>query len=206
MVKKIIPATQQQYDEWKAALASTKGVKVPDINPQFLYRLRDHYYVEDGKLMSKKAQKEVIILENLPGLLKKHHDEKCHPGRDATNAYLLELYAGIPYAEVEKYVAECTICQVKQTIAKAPVGKPIKVTGVLQQVGIDLIDMSSRSDGDYNWIFHAKDHLTKFTYAVPLKTKRCEEVAEAIRTMFYNYGPPQVLQHDQGREFTGKKL
>jgi hypothetical protein len=71
-------------------------------------------------------------------------------------------------------------------------------------VGMDLIDLSSHADGDFKWIFHAKDHASKFSYAVPLKRKLCEEVTAAVRTMFYLYGVPQILQHDRGMEFCGR--
>jgi hypothetical protein len=38
---------------------------------------------------------------------------------------------------------------------------------------------------------------------VPLKRKSMEEVAQAISSMFHLFGPPQILQHDNGGEFVG---
>jgi hypothetical protein len=64
--------------------------------------------------------------------------------------------------------------------------------------------MSSLPDGEYKWIFHAKDHFSKITYAVPLQRKSMEETSQAIRTMFHLFGPSQILQHDNGGEFVGK--
>lgn len=108
MVKKIIPETQLQYDEWKLAVASAKRQKLTsDIGARFLYRLREAYYVEDGKLKCKKTKKEVIIMEDLPRLLKEHHDNKSHPGERTTMDRLLDLHAGVPYAEVQKYINQC---------------------------------------------------------------------------------------------------
>lgn len=86
------------------------------------------------------------------------------------------------------------------------VGKPIRSSQVWGRVEIDLIDLSSLPDGDFNYIFHAKDHFTKFAFAAPLKRKSMDEVAATIRSMFHVYGPPQILQHDNGREFVGMIL
>jgi hypothetical protein len=101
---------------------------------------------------------------------------------------------------------DCQICRHKATAKKAPVGKPISAKGIWQRVGIDLIDMSSRPDGDYKWIYHAKDHVSKYSYAIPLKTKTCAEVASATKLMFLLFGAPKILQHDRGGEFCGKVM
>jgi hypothetical protein len=59
---------------------------------------------------------------------------------------------------------------------KAPVGKTISAKDIWERVGIDLIDMSSQSDGEWKWIHHAKDHVFKYSYAVLLKSKTCVDV------------------------------
>ena len=66
--------------------------------------------------------------------------------------------------------------------------------------------MSNTSDGDNKWIFHAKCHVSKFTYAEALRKKAASEVKCAIRKMFHLYGEPQFLQHDCGMEFRASEV
>ncbi len=95
----------------------------------------------------------------------------------------------------------------KRSIPKAPVGKPIKSNGVWCRIGMDLIDMSGGAqENEPKWIFHAKDHMSKMTYAAALFHKSAKEVAKAVRGMFYVYGPCRLLQHDRGREFVNQEL
>lgn len=140
----IIPKTQADYDLWKTIVALPKGQKAASVDTQLKFKLKQLFAVEQDKLIAIKSRKEVVIAENLPSLLKEHHDNKSHPGRDATYASLKSAYAGVPVAIVSKYVAECLVCMQKTTIPKAPVGKPIKSTGVWHRVWIDLIVQQGR--------------------------------------------------------------
>ena len=36
---------------------------------------------------------------------------------------------------------------------------------------VDLIDMQSNPDGEFRWILHYQDHLTKFTYLRAIRKK-----------------------------------
>ena len=47
-------------------------------------------------------------------------------------------------------------------------------------------------------------YLTKFMVARALKTKTTKEVLEKLQEIYLTYGVPQVIQHDQGLEFTSK--
>lgn len=70
---------------------------------------------------------------------------------------------------------------------------------------MDLIDMRSRPDHFsrkiFKWILQLKDHFTKFCWAHPLETKEAQEVYSVVRNIFFNFGPPRILQSDNGREF-----
>ena len=76
----------------------------------------------------------------------------------------------------------------------------------MTRVQMDLIDMRSRPDHVdsgkiFKWIIQLKDHFTKFCWAQPLETKEAKEVFSVVRNIFFNFGPPRVLQSDNGREF-----
>ncbi len=72
---------------------------------------------------------------------------------------------------------------------------------------MDLIDMSGGAqENDPKWIFHAKDHMSKLTFATYLHRKTAGEVVKAVRQMLCLYGPCRILQHDRGREFANADL
>lgn len=67
---------------------------------------------------------------------------------------------------------------------------------------IDLIDMRHRPDGAYHWIGHYMDHWSKIHVLFPLMRKSAEEVAVNLEAKVFAYfGPPKILQSDNGREF-----
>lgn len=71
---------------------------------------------------------------------------------------------------------------------------------------MDLIDMRTRPDVNsngkiYKWILQLKDHFSKFCWARPLQRKEAREVYDCVREIFYHFGPPKILQSDNGREF-----
>lgn len=67
---------------------------------------------------------------------------------------------------------------------------------------MDLVDFQSLADGDFKFILHYKEHLTKFSFFRPLKCKKASEVAKELLHIFLTFGAPHVLQSDNGREFT----
>ncbi|CAF4580555.1 unnamed protein product [Rotaria socialis] len=71
---------------------------------------------------------------------------------------------------------------------------------------IDLVDMRSVEYNGFKWIFHAKDHFSKYSWLDPLPSKEAINVAETLKSSFYQFGPPRILQSDNGREFVAKVI
>jgi IS30 family transposase len=65
-----------------------------------------------------------------------------------------------------------------------------------------LIDVQLLSYNDYRYIMVYQDHMTKFVVLRPLKSKRETEVAMQILDIFLLFGAPNILQSDNGAEFT----
>ena len=71
-------------------------------------------------------------------------------------------------------------------------------------VGIDLIcDMPITSNG-YKHILVIVCYLSKYIPARPLKSKTTKEVIENLTDIYIQVGLPDIIQHDQGGEFTSK--
>jgi transposase InsO family protein len=71
---------------------------------------------------------------------------------------------------------------------------------------MDLIDLRSIRDGEFQWILHIKDHFSKFSWAYPLCSKEAQSVAEKLLQQFYLFGVPKILQSDNGKEFVAKVI
>jgi hypothetical protein len=76
----------------------------------------------------------------------------------------------------------------------------------MTRVQMDLIDMRSRPDHIeggkiYRCIIQLKDHFTNFCWAQPLERKEAKEVYSVVRHIFFSFGPPRILQSDNGCEF-----
>jgi hypothetical protein len=105
----------------------------------------------------------------------------------------------------------CDACQIRRSFPKPISGKPIVSIGFLTRLQVDLIDMRSlqvdlidmrslQYDG-YSFIMHCKDHFTKFSWLYALPSKEASGVAINLRNLFYTFGPPKILQSDNGKEF-----
>ncbi len=76
----------------------------------------------------------------------------------------------------------------------------------MTRMQIDLIDMRSVEHNGFKWIFHAKDHFPKYSWLYPMPTKEAVNVAEILKSIFHQFGPPKILQSDNGREFVAKVI
>lgn len=55
---------------------------------------------------------------------------------------------------------------------------------------VDLVDFQSLLDGDFKFILHYKEHLTKYSFFRPLKYKKASEIAMELLNIFLTFGAP----------------
>ncbi|CAM4836734.1 unnamed protein product, partial [Rotaria magnacalcarata] len=84
-------------------------------------------------------------------------------------------YAGIPQPAIDIYIYMCDACQTRRSISKPACGKPILSVGFLTTLQL---------------------------FALP--SKETNNVATHLRNNFYTFGPPKILQSDNGKEFLAK--
>jgi len=95
----------------------------------------------------------------------------------------------------------CDCCQLRRSFPKPISGKPIISIGFLTRMQMDLIDMRSTEYNGFNFIMHVKDHFTKFSWLFALSSKEAKFVANNLKGIFCTFGPPTILQSDNGKEF-----
>ena len=52
----------------------------------------------------------------------------------------------------------------------------------------------------YKYIMSVIDTFSRFVFLRPLKSKESAEVAENLRSIYNEHGPPEILQSDQGTD------
>ena len=73
----------------------------------------------------------------------------------------------------------------------------------MERLQIDLIDMRHTPDGHFKWVLQIKDHFSKYTCLFVLRSKEVSEVTDALAIFLMCFGPPEIAQIDNGKEFKG---
>ncbi len=84
--------------------------------------------------------------------------------------------------------------------------RPIITHGFGVRGQVNLINFQSMPDGVFHFLLNYIDHGIKILSSVPIVRKRASCVAYALIQIFTVYGPPMILQSDNGREFSGAAM
>lgn len=76
-----------------------------------------------------------------------------------------------------------------------------------EQYQADIVDMQqfSKSNKGYKYILTVIDILSKYAFALPLKSKGSHDVKNAFKEIF-KYRKPLKIQTDKGKEFLNKEV
>ncbi|XP_049874566.1 KRAB-A domain-containing protein 2-like [Pectinophora gossypiella] len=134
------------------------------------------------------------------------HIATGHGRRDKIVHTLKDKYV-VPIFAVSIFLNLCKTCLAKKSFPKKGiVVKPLISDDFNRRGQIDLVDFQTSPDQEYEWLLQYQDHLTKFCFLRPLKSKQAKEVAIEILKIFLEVGCPHILQSDNGREFTASVL
>lgn len=133
------------------------------------------------------------------------HIATGHGRRDKIVHILKDKYV-VPIFAVTIFLNLCKTCLTKKIFAKKGIVKPLISDDFNRRGQIDLVDFQKSPDQEYKWLLQYQDHLTKFCFLRPLKSKQAKEVAIEILKIFLEVGCPHILQSDNGGEFTASVL
>lgn len=138
--------------------------------------------------------------------LKGLHDDVGHPGRDRTlDLVRSRFYWPFMATHIEKYVTHCGRCIRRK--APDPPRAPMKsfiAKEPMELLAIDFLSLE-KGKGGFENILVATDSFTKFSWAFPTRDQKATTVAKCLwEKILINYGMPQRLHSDQGRDFEGK--
>lgn len=168
-----------------------------------------------------KKEERVLVKSDHDGhqliLLKKNEVESCvnlyhskYKGAGVRKLYkaITKLFIGVSEREVASVINSLHKAQrLKPTfLNKAPI-HPVKSSGVMHQVQVDLVDMQSNpvtaNSQTFKYVLVLLDVFSRFLFLRPLQSKCSAEIASHLLKIFSDAGPPRRLQSDQGSEFKG---
>ena len=165
------------------------------------------------RLVKKRKRESGLILyyvcaKEMYSIIQKAHIATGHGGRDKMLKELSKRYANITREVVGLYKEFCEECQLKKRkiASKGLVVRPLISKDFNSRGQVDLVDMQSLKHGEYKYILHYQDHLTKYSVLRAITSKRAAEVAYHLLDIFLLFGAPHILQSDNGREFTASVI
>ena len=163
------------------------------------------------KFKGKDNQSSIVVPSSLRmEVLKLAHDSVFagHLGITATKKTLMSRFTwpGVT-KDIANYIKSCEICQKHaKRKPKLPLGKMEMVKTPFEKVAIDIIGPLSETNKKNNYILTLVDFSTRWPDAVPLKSIKTENVAEALFDMFSRLGIPKVILSDNGRQLISDSM
>jgi transposase InsO family protein len=117
-------------------------------------------------------------------------------------------YKKIKLKQVKDWLEKQETYTLHKPAAKRYPRNRVIVGGKDDQFQADLVDLSSLSEYNkgYRYLLTVIDILSKYAFAIPLKTKTAGELKEAFIKIFKTKRIPKKLQSDHGTEFLNRTL
>ena len=125
----------------------------------------------------KLTQKQIKVLNQL------YFKEHNYFGRDKLYKLIQKIDPSISRRQTQDWLLKQEVYQLFRPVRKTKVIRPSVLKKPLNQIGIDLVDMSSFEAKSYHWILTGIDLFSKKAWAVPLKDKTAQTVTHAMKKM-----------------------
>ena len=121
-----------------------------------------------------------------------------HRRQEATLEKVRRFYTWpLMHETVRKVLGRCKECQLFDPNSQKEKIMATEPTGVWRKVHVDLVEMPC-GVGGYRYFVDARDDLSGFVVAEPLKSKSSVGVAKFLRRLFARFGPCDVVVADRG--------
>ena len=109
----------------------------------------------------------------------------------------------IKYSDLKTWLEEQEVYTLHKPAIKKFRYRKVIVCGLDDQWQADIVEMGP--DSGFRYILTVIDVLSKYAWAIPLKSKRGSEMAEAFKSIFKDRRPNKI-QFDEGREFYNRNV
>ena len=155
--------------------------------------------------------RKLPTIDELPKILNEAHTMiKSHLNSRSTADYIqdtLNWYWPNIYLDCEEFVNKCINCRMHKTHKKKRVVKYIRTKRPYERYQVDLVEISAELNmkNKFSYLLTCIDHFSKYAWAIPIRNKESITVRNAIAQVFI-HGYPELIQSDNGKEFTNKTL
>jgi transposase-like protein len=112
--------------------------------------------------------------------------------------------------DTARWVRSCLVCAKRKSTRRLRERESATICDITcpwDTLSIDLVEAGTTSAEKYKYILTVIDLFTRYVIAIPLKSKRASEVAEALFThVFGVHGRPRTIRSDGGKEFVNAGL
>uniref|UniRef100_A0A8W8LLQ1 Integrase catalytic domain-containing protein n=1 Tax=Magallana gigas TaxID=29159 RepID=A0A8W8LLQ1_MAGGI len=151
--------------------------------------------------------RRVLSKDELVAEIKKNHAVD-HRKSDAVYETIRKTYFPVTRENVRllfKQTVECGKCLAAVDLPKTErTRRPIPASYPNSRWQMDLKKMPPTRG--YNYICNIVDCYSRFAFGACLKQKTPKEVSDVILRFIYLFGPPRILQTDNGKEFNNADL
>jgi len=159
-----------------------------------IYYFKDKKDYSSKRIVPKPADRQAIIQDahNLG------HYSVEKTAQNISNVY----YWRNLWHQVEVFIDSCLTClRFKRSSVLNHPAIAIPINDVMERIGIDLVLGLPLTESGYNGILVITEYLTKYPYAVAIRSKSAKEIARHLWHYFCLFGPAKELLSDCGKEF-----
>ena len=107
--------------------------------------------------------------------------------------------------DVKKVVSSCFTCKRTNRAKVYHPAQALPILELFERVGMDLVlGLPADNPDQFNGILVITEYLSKYPYAVPIRSKEAIEIAGDLLKYIPIFGPPKVILSDQGKEFVNE--
>jgi hypothetical protein len=171
-------------------------------------KIAAHYKIENDIIYYFPDPEDMTISKMVPKIEnRKEINRAAHlPGHFSIEKTIPEIkkkyYWKNMLKDIEYIIKTCMICLRHQTSAtQNHPALALPITGIFDRIGIDCVFGLPETNDGFKGILVITEYLTKYPYAIPLKSKTAREIAGHLFTYISLFGPPKEILSDQGKEF-----
>lgn len=200
---------QELYDpEWQKLGRYLETQDVSDLSQKEKRAIKEkskYYFIRDGKMyrrVQNEMPREVLgTNERRLRILQEAHEQGGHKGTLSLKHRVgLRFYWPKMAKDIDAFVRSCDRCQRRDPRHYELESTAVHPSDIGQTWGIDLVTMPEKNG--YRYIVIAREDLSKWVEAAPLKAKNPSDIAKFILdNIITRYGYFQRMKSDRGTEF-----
>ena len=105
-------------------------------------------------------------------------------------------------------------CKLMKSIkVSKPPPQPVRSMKIMERIQVDLLELYgpkspfiAQANHNYRYVLSILDCFSKYCWLMPLTSKRAAEVASVLCALFREFGCPQILHSDNGKEFVARLI